>query len=94
MKILRTAEDVKPHNPSKTYTRNIPSHGDFRHISVKLMPVDPSLPDEVTRGDTHEVLSVHECWTGYQWLGMVNRQGCRSFGEAVTMAKECVLNLS
>ena len=82
MKITATEK----YNPNKSYTRSIPDCGDYRNIIIEVSPLDSWRKNE--DGMTHIATSSHECWTGVQWLPMVNSQDCYSFSEAVKCARE------
>ncbi len=75
------------------YTRHIAPQGDIRNALVQVAPTDEHDEHAFLRGETHEVVLAHECWTGYQWLQIVNRDSYRSFDSAVKAAQERVADL-
>ena len=69
---------------TRTFTRNLDiSDSQTRNVSITLRPTnDEQFP--------FEIVQIHECWTGREWLPITNKEDGWNFADAVRKAREMV----
>lgn len=75
-------------DPNKAYTRRLPDCADIRNIEITVEPFDGPCDE------SHRLISFHECFTGIEWLQIVQNGYYYSFDAAIAAARSRVLEFS
>lgn len=73
-------------NQPVEYVRRLPDTETRRNASITVRATDIFI-DGVHREPGFEIISIHSCWTGREWLQIVNKDEKFTFGDAVKTAR-------
>ena len=86
----KTKSIARKFDPRKTYRRDLPIDSSrIRNVSITVRPASIS-PAPGVWIDAFEVVQDHECFTGFEWLPILNKDERYTFEDAVALAKELV----
>ncbi len=69
----------------KELVRRLPDTEYCRNASITVRPETLAMTNHRESG--FEIIACHSCWTGTQWLQIVNKDEAWTFEEAVEIAK-------